>query len=142
MSTWSAPVRYAEVDGQGVVFNSHYLLYCDEAMAAFCRSRELISLADRVQLVTSTLTWKSGARWGDVLDVDVACVRVGRTSFTLAFCVRVGERECCAVETTYVLVDESWRPAPVPDDVRAALQSAPPLVSGQSRPQWSVATDH
>ena len=29
MSTWSAPVRYAECDGQGVVFNSHYLLYAD-----------------------------------------------------------------------------------------------------------------
>ena len=64
MTTWTAPVRYAEVDGQGVVFNSHYLLYCDEAMAAFCRERDLIAVADRVQLVTSTLTWTSGRALG------------------------------------------------------------------------------
>ncbi|HEY7008474.1 MAG TPA: thioesterase family protein [Jatrophihabitantaceae bacterium] len=121
MPTWSAPVRYAEVDGQGVVFNSHYLLYCDEAMAAFCRERDLLALADRVQLVSSTLTWKSGARWGETIDVDVACARVGRTSFTLHFEIRADGRDSCTVETTYVLTDESWRPAPIPDDVRATL---------------------
>jgi acyl-CoA thioester hydrolase len=121
MSTWSAPVRYAEVDGQGVVFNAHYLLYCDEAMAAFCRARAVGPIADRVQLVTSTLTWTSAARWGDVVDVDVRCLRVGTTSFVLRFEIAAGERACCTVETTYVLTDESWRPTPVPDDVRAAL---------------------
>jgi acyl-CoA thioester hydrolase len=121
MPTWSAPVRYAEVDGQGVVFNSHYLLYCDEAMSAFCAARDLGRLAERVQLVTSTQTWTSGARWGDVLDVDVACTRVGRTSFTLAFAIRVGDRDCCAVDTVYVLTDESYKPTPVPDDVRERL---------------------
>jgi acyl-CoA thioesterase FadM len=36
---WSAVVRFAEVDGQNVVFNSHYLTYCDEAMSAFCATR-------------------------------------------------------------------------------------------------------
>ena len=114
-------MRYAEVDGQGVVYNSHYLLYCDEAMAAFCRERDLLALADRVQLVSSTLTWKSGARWGETIDVDVTCANVGRTSFTLHFDVRADGRDSCAVETTYVLTDESWRPTPIPDEVRARL---------------------
>jgi acyl-CoA thioester hydrolase len=123
MTTWSAPVRYAEVDGQGVVFNSHYLLYCDEAMSAFCRERGLLTLAEQVQLVSSTLSWKSGARWGDILEVDATCTRVGRTSFGLAFDIRVGERSCCQVETTYVLTDGAGRSIPVPDDARAALTS-------------------
>ena len=126
MPTWSAPVRYAEVDGQGVVFNSHYLLYCDEAMSAFCRERGLLDLAERVQLVSSTQTWTSGARWGDLVEVDVTCERVGTTSFLLAFAVLANGRACCAVRTTYVLtepVDGVWRPAPIPDDMRAALQA-------------------
>jgi acyl-CoA thioester hydrolase len=124
---WSAPVRYAEVDGQGVVFNSHYLLYADEAMSAFCRSRGLGRLADDVQLVTSTLTWTSGARWGEILDIDVACVRIGRTSFTLNFDIRADRRACCSVETVYVLVVDG-RSAPLPDEMRAALSgpTAPP----------------
>ncbi|MGH8862029.1 MAG: acyl-CoA thioesterase [Jatrophihabitantaceae bacterium] len=121
MTTWTAAVRYAEVDGQGVVFNSHYLLYCDEAMAQFCRERELGGLAADVQLVTSTLTWTSGARWGETIGVDVRCTRVGRTSFALAFDIRADGRESCRVETTYVHVDAGGRSAPLPDEVRGAL---------------------
>jgi acyl-CoA thioester hydrolase len=118
---WSAPVRYAEVDQQGVVFNSHYLLYCDEAMGAFCEQRGLRQFVELVRLVSSTLTWTGPARWGDVIEVDVRCTRVGRTSATLAFALRAGGRPCCAVETVYVYADAAGTPAPVPDAVRNAL---------------------
>ncbi|PZS26892.1 MAG: acyl-CoA thioesterase [Pseudonocardiales bacterium] len=120
MSTWSAPVRYAEVDQQGVVFNSHYLLYCDEAMSAFCAGRGLLKLAERVHLVASTLTWRSPARWGEVVDVTARCTSVGTSSFAMHFELAVGERMCCLVETTYVLAEDG-RPAPLPDEVRAPL---------------------
>ena len=121
MSTWSAPVRYAEVDQQGVVFNSHYLLYCDEAMGAFCTQRGLRDFVALVRLVTSTLTWAGPARWGDVIDVDVQCTKVGRTSATLAFDVRAGGRPCCQVETVYVYADATGAPEEIPEDVRTAL---------------------
>jgi acyl-CoA thioester hydrolase len=120
-SAWSAPVRYAEVDQQGVVFNSHYLLYCDEAMGAYCEQRGLREFVELVRLVSSTITWTGPARWGDVIDVDVTCARVGRTSATLAFDLRAGGRRCCTVETTYVYADVAGAPQPIPDGVRAAL---------------------
>jgi acyl-CoA thioester hydrolase len=120
MATWSAPVRYAEVDQQGIVFNSHYLLYCDEAMSAFCDQLNLVGFAERLHLVASSLAWKSPARWGDVVDVDARCVKVGTSSFVMHFDLRVGEAVCCAVETTYVLAEEG-RSRPLPADVRAAL---------------------
>src|SRR5690348_12523203 len=104
MSTWSAPVRFAEVDQQGVVFNAHYLLYCDEAMGAFCAERDLLELAARVKLVASTLTWSGSAKWGDVIEVDVHCSGVRTTSFSVAFDVRTAGTSLCAVETTYVNV--------------------------------------
>jgi acyl-CoA thioester hydrolase len=125
VSTWSAPVRYAEVDAQGVVFNAHYLLYCDETMGAFCAERGLLEVAERVHLVASTLHWRAPARWGEVVDVDAQCTRIGTTSFTMQFSVQVAGRECCAVETTYVLAADG-RPVPLPDDVRAALSAAQP----------------
>jgi acyl-CoA thioester hydrolase len=121
MTTWSAPVRYAEVDQQGVVFNSHYLLYCDEAMGAFCEQRGLREFVELVRLVTSTLTWSAPAHWGDVIEVDVRCTKVGRTSATLAFDVRAGGRPCCQVETAYVYADASGTPEAIPDAVRTAL---------------------
>jgi acyl-CoA thioester hydrolase len=123
MATWSAPVRYAEVDQQGVVFNAHYLLYCDEAMGAFCIQRGLREFVELVRLATSTLTWTGPAHWGDVIDVDVQCTKVGRTSATLAFEVRAGGRPCCQVETVYVYADKSGTPAEIPADVRATLIS-------------------
>ena len=121
MSTWSAPVRFAEVDQQGVVFNAHYLLYCDEAMGAFCIQRGLREFVELVKLVTSTITWSGPARWGDVVEVGVQCTKVGRTSARLAFEVRAGGRPCCRVETVYVYADESGTPREIPDDIRAAL---------------------
>ena len=120
MSMWSAPVRYAEVDQQGVVFNSHYLLYCDEAMGAFCAERGLLPLAERVHLVTSILTWRSPARWGDVVDVSTHCVKVGTSSLTMQFEIMVGDRACCLVETIYVNALDG-RPAPLTAADRAAL---------------------
>ena len=33
-----SPVRYAECDSQGVVFNAHYVAYCDHAMDEFLRA--------------------------------------------------------------------------------------------------------
>lgn len=119
--TWSARVRYAEVDQQGVVFNSHYLLYCDEAMAAFCRELGLDQLVTDVQLVASQLQWAAPARYGDTLDVEVDCRHVGRTSFTLHFDVRAAGRACCQVETVYVNTDRGGTPVPLSDDGRAVL---------------------
>lgn len=125
-TTWSAPVRFIEVDAQEVVFNAHYLTWCDEAMAVFfdaleADGRDLVAFTRHARLVTTTLTWRSSASWRDTVDVDVTCTKVGRSSLTLAFVVRVGERVCCEVETVYVAVDAAGAPIPVPDDIRAAL---------------------
>ena len=124
-SAWTAPVRYAECDQQGIVFNAHYLLWCDEAVTAWFAATgtsyaELAARGLETKVVSSTLDWTSSARWGDVVEVDVAGERVGRTSMTVGFAVRVGERVCCRVRTTYVLVDTDDRPTPVPDDLRTA----------------------
>ena len=123
MSAWSAPVRYAECDQQGVVFNAHYLAWCDEAvphvLAAVGPSyTDLLARGLDTSVVASELAWSSPARWGDVVDVDGEVERVGRTSFTVAFRIRVGERLCCTVRTTYVLTDLERVPTPVPDDLR------------------------
>jgi acyl-CoA thioester hydrolase len=122
-AVWTASVRYAEVDGQNVVFNAHYLTYCDEAMSKYCHDVGLGPFSADVQLVASNLVWSSAARWGDTVEVDVTCPRVGTTSFVLDFVVRVGERACCQVSTTYVHIDSDGRPKPVTAEARAQLTS-------------------
>lgn len=119
--TWSAPVRFAEADQQGIVFNAHYLTYCDEAMGAFVTARGLLAFAEDIRLVTSTLTWTASARWGEIIAVDVRCDRVGRTSLVIVFDLHTDGRPCSQVSTTYVYTDRDGSPQPIPDDVRTAL---------------------
>jgi acyl-CoA thioester hydrolase len=122
--TWSSPVRFVECDQQGVVFNAHYLVWADEASNLWWASLglpwdEIAARADPVVKVSS-LEWSSPARWGDVVTVDAESERVGRTSVTVRFTVRVGERVCCVVRNTYVGTAGGVS-VPWPDDVRARL---------------------
>ena len=124
MSAWSAPVRYAECDQQGVVFNAHYLAYADEAVVQVLAGSgtsyaELLARGLDTSVVAAELQWSSPARYGDVVEVDGEVERVGRTSFTVSMRIVVGERLCCSIRTTYVLTDAERAPTPVPDDIRA-----------------------
>ena len=122
---WSSPVRYAECDQQGVVFNGHYLTWADEAGTAWLASRgtpyeALLGRGLDMVVKASTLTWSAPARWGDTVEVAAALARLGRTSYVLELDVRARGRSCCVVTTTYVLVGDGGAPVPVPDDLRAA----------------------
>ena len=82
-------VRYGECDMQGVVFNAHYLAYCDDALTAWMAA----AVPDAVPYFGSPsptfdymvkkaeLTWTAPFRFGDVVDLDCSVVRWGTTSF-------------------------------------------------------------
>ena len=125
-------MRYGECDQQGIVFNAHYLAYADEAATAWFAATgtaydALLARGLDTRVKASLLEWTAPARWGDVVEVDAACERVGGSSFVLGLLVRVGERTCCAVRTTYVLVDAAGRPTRVPDDLRAHWAAPGPV---------------
>jgi acyl-CoA thioester hydrolase len=122
---WSAPVRFIECDQQGVVFNAHYLTWADEAVNAWWAARglpwqALVERGVEYFVKASSLDWVSSARYGDTVTVDVDLAALGRTSLTLVFTVRVGDRVCCTVRTTYVATADG-SPTPWPDELRARL---------------------
>jgi acyl-CoA thioester hydrolase len=124
--THHVDVRYLEVDQQGVVFNMWYLAYLDDAVTAFFAHGGLpyAALGDAgfdVQVVHTELDWVDSLRWGDPAAIDCRLARVGTTSFTLAFDVRVGERAVATASTVYVVIDTDGRPAPVPAKLVEAL---------------------
>ncbi len=121
-AVWSAPVRYAECDQQGIVFNAHYLTYADEACTAWLAAsyRTLLERGLDIRVKSSSLVWSAPARFGDTVAVSVGAVEVGRTSFTLPLTVSTATGPVCEVRTTYVVVGQDARPAGVPDDLRAA----------------------
>jgi acyl-CoA thioester hydrolase len=123
---WSSPVRYVECDQQGVVFNAHYLTWADETSNYWWAAHglpwdEVAALCEPV-VKASSLEWTSSARWGDTVEVDADVEKVGRTSLTLRFTIRVADRTCCEVRTTYVCTTDGAS-SPWPDDVRALLSA-------------------
>lgn len=115
--------RYGEVDMQRVVFNAHYLAYCDDAADVWFRSlgASLEGGDWDVMVKKATITWSGAARVHDDLAITVAVRRWGTTSFDVGFDGSVGEMPVFTADLTYVAVRTgTTEPVRVPEDFRAA----------------------
>jgi acyl-CoA thioester hydrolase len=124
--THHIPIRYGEVDMQGVVFNAHYMAYCDDACDSWLRDRlgRFEDLGWEPMVVKAVIEWQGGAGIGDTLDISLGASRWGNTSFDVAFTGVVGERPVFTATITYVGVSsDEHKPIPIPEQVRAALDS-------------------
>jgi len=121
-------VRYAEVDGQGVVFNAHWLTYFDDSCTRFMESLGFgadfwITEFD-VMLVKAVLEWSGPARFDEWIDIAVEPTRLGTKSFDLCYTASVGERPACTGVVTYVAVQPGANTSvEIPPQVRAALEA-------------------
>jgi acyl-CoA thioester hydrolase len=123
-------VRYIECDAQKVVFNSRYAEYVDVAVNEFLRAigvlPEFLDGHLDFQLVKQTAEWKAPARFDQVLELSIAAIRLGTTSFTLGTTFRIAgeERVIVTVETVYVLVEpHTLTKRVLPDSLRAAIEA-------------------
>jgi acyl-CoA thioester hydrolase len=121
-------VRYGEVDMQRVVFNAHYLAYCDDAADVWLR-KVGAGLEDDwwdVMVKKATITWSGGARVHDDLAIAVSVDRWGTSSFDVRFDGTVDGAPVFDAVLTYVAVRTgSAETVRVPDDFRAAAGGAP-----------------
>ena len=124
-------VRYAEVDGQGVVFNAHWLTYFDEACTRFMESLgfgpEFWVAEFDVMLVKATLEWSGPARFDEWVEIQVDPVRVGTKSFDVRYTATADEVRACVGTITYVAISPGSNVSvEIPDKVREALTSRVP----------------
>ena len=123
-------VRYGEVDMHRVVFNAHYLAYCDDAFDTWLRTID-VSFEDAgwdIMLKKAVVEWQGAAQLAETIDVAVGVTRWGNTSFDVGFSGRVGGRAVFTATVTYVGVATGTRtPAPAPQSIRDALSSVPAL---------------
>ena len=84
-------VRFGEVDRQGIVYNGNYVAYTDLAFEEFLRSkgysyRELAEKhGSEVCHKKSTYEFVASAYEGDMLEVGISKIKIGRKSFTMQF---------------------------------------------------------
>ncbi|MDZ7814314.1 MAG: YbgC/FadM family acyl-CoA thioesterase [Ideonella sp.] len=79
-------VRWVEVDLQKIVFNGHYLMYLDTAMAGYWRALALpyeatfSALNGELFVKKAELEYHAPAELDDLLEIGLACERVGNSS--------------------------------------------------------------
>jgi YbgC/YbaW family acyl-CoA thioester hydrolase len=121
-------VRWAEVDMQKIVFNAHYLMYLDTAMADFWRALALPyeeamhELGGDLYVKKASIEYHGSARYDDVLDVGLKCVRVGNSSIEFFGAIYRGEDLLISGQLIYVYADPATQTSrPVPQALRDTL---------------------
>jgi YbgC/YbaW family acyl-CoA thioester hydrolase len=123
-------VRWAEIDAQKIVFNSHYLMYFDTAVAGYWRAlalpyeQTMHALGGDIFVRKASLDYHASARFDDVLDVGVQCARVGTSSMVFSAAVFRQDQLLVSGELIYVFADPQAQSAkPVPPALRAVFEA-------------------
>jgi YbgC/YbaW family acyl-CoA thioester hydrolase len=114
-------VRWAEVDMQKIVFNGHYLMYLDTAVAGYWRAmalpyHETMAQFDGDMFVRkASVEYLASARYDDMLDIGMKVSRIGNSSMLFTGCVFRGEQALVTGELVYVFADpvkQVYKPVP------------------------------
>jgi YbgC/YbaW family acyl-CoA thioester hydrolase len=121
-------VRWSEVDLQKIVFNGHYLMYFDTAVAGYWRALAMPYHDTMVQLQgdlfvrKATLEYLGSARYDEQLRVGVRCAHIGNSSMRFVAAVFRGTELLVHGELVYVFADPSTQTSrPVPAALREVL---------------------
>ena len=121
-------VRWAEVDMQKIVFNAHYLMYFDTAVADYWRALALPyeeamhQLQGDLYVKKATVEFHASARMDDRLEVALKCARIGNSSMLFQGAIFRGEELLITCELVYVFADPATQTSrPVPGPLRETL---------------------
>jgi acyl-CoA thioester hydrolase len=123
-------VRYSEIDGQGVVFNAHYLTYFDTTITEYFRALGYDQYADAKQtgedfhVVKSVIEYKAPVRFDWELDVGARVARIGNSSLTfeLAIFMKGGNEALVTGEIVWVNTNQqTHRPVPISKAIRERI---------------------
>ncbi len=130
-------VRYAEIDGQRVVFNSRYLEYADVAVSEWWawtgigQALGTVWEATEFHVRRAEVDYLKPFTLGDTVEAFVRIGRIGGTSMTQGFELRHGETGELHATVELVVVNvhlPTGRPAPIEGAVRTFLET---VLNGQ-----------
>ncbi|MEO7151933.1 MAG: YbgC/FadM family acyl-CoA thioesterase [Burkholderiaceae bacterium] len=140
-------VRWAEIDAQAIVFNAHYLMYIDTAIAGYWRAlglpyvETMQALGGDLYVRKATLEYHASARYDDRLEVGIRCTRIGTSSLLFHAEVQRGRERLVSGELVYVYADPATQTSrPVPPALRAvfeAYEAGATMIEVRSGP-WSA----
>lgn len=123
-------VRWSEVDMQKIVFNGHYLMYFDTAVAAYWRALAMPYHDTMEQLQgdlfvrKATVEYLGSARYDETCDIGLRCDRIGNSSMSFVAAMFRGEQLLVHGELVYVFADPATQTSrPVPAALREVLEA-------------------
>ncbi|MGM9427843.1 YbgC/FadM family acyl-CoA thioesterase [Hydrogenophaga sp. MI9] len=144
-------VRWAEVDMQKIVFNAHYLMYFDTAIADYWRAlalpyeQAMHQLDGDLYVVKATVEFHASARVDDQIEVAMKCSRIGTSSMTFTGAIFRGDEHLISGEIVYVFADpvtQTSRPVPqVLRDILTGYEAGEAMASVQVGDWASLGTD-
>lgn len=124
-------IEFADTDQGGIVHFSRFFVFMETAehqfLEALGSSVDLVVDGRRLgwPRVAAACSYRSPARFGDTLDIQVRVIRQGRTSMTYGFEFRCAEREIATGEVTSVCCEleagRPIRPVPIPEAIASAI---------------------
>jgi len=140
-------VRWAEVDLQKIVFNGHYLMYMDTAVAGYWRALALPyhatmeALGGDLYVRKASLEYHASAEYDDAIETGIRCEHIGNSSMRWVSGVFRGEELLVSGELVYVFADPvAKKSLPVPTDLRQVLlgfEAGQPMVEVRVGP-WDA----
>ena len=135
-------VRWAEVDMQKIVFNAHYLMYFDTAIAEYWRALALpyeeamLKLGGDLYVKKASIEFHASAHFDDRLDVALRLNRIGNSSMVFSGCIFRGDELLITSELIYVFADATDQTSKsVPNELRQLMQGFE-----QGRPSYLIKT--
>ena len=121
-------VRWVEVDLQKIVFNGHYLMYFDTAMADYWRALAIPyedtmhQLGGDLYVKKASLEYHASAQYDDRLDVGLRCQRIGNSSIQFVGGIFSGDQLLITGELLYVYANPNTKTSmPVPQVLRETM---------------------
>lgn len=124
-------VRYAETDRMGVVYHSHYLIWCELGRTDYIRAggmsyRAMEEAGVMLAVAEAKVRYRAPARYDDLIRVETTLTDVSSRAVTFDYRILNAETgELLATASTLlVALDSAHRVAKLPEEIRERLEAS------------------
>jgi acyl-CoA thioester hydrolase len=120
-------VPYADTDQMGMVYYANYLVYFERGRTEWLREhglayRDLEARGLYFPVVESVCAYHAPARYDDLLDIRTTVAELSRASVTFGYEITRGTVRIASGSTRHPLVNRTFRPIRIPDEIRRLLE--------------------
>lgn len=124
-------VRYAETDKMGVVYHSHYLIWCELGRTDHIREggmsyREMEEAGIMLAVAEANVRYRAPARYDDLIRVETTLTDVSSRAVTFEYRILNAETGVllATASTLLVALDSSHRVVKLPAEIRERLEAS------------------